>query len=124
MILTNCCISIALLALSWSLPLPPGHLRTWDPDEGQREAYNQWLETHKRHIVNRNWKAVNPKDYIAHDKFNIADGYDIDLLIVEEMQLAGDPVVAIENKANEERDKGRKKNVSRKRPKHRVRDSA
>lgn len=100
MILTYSCLLVTLLTLSSSLPLPPEHLGTWDPDEGHREAYNQWLEMHRRHIMNRDWGAVNPKDYIAHDKFNIADGYDIDLLIVEEMQLLGDPILAMGNEAS------------------------
>lgn len=100
MIVTHFCSLVTLFTLSVSLPLPPGRLGTWDPDERDREAHNRWFETHKRHIMNKDWRAVNPKDYIAHDKFNIADGYDIDLLIIEEMQLLGDPVLAMESEAS------------------------
>lgn len=109
MILAHLCAATTLFLLSCSLPLPPRHLGTWDPDEGQQEAFKAWLETHKRWIMAKDWTKVNPKDYIAHDKFNIADGYDIDLLVVEEMQLIGDPVLAAGNGASQRAGKQRRK---------------
>lgn len=89
-----------------SLPVHP--LKTWDPEEHQLEEYNLWVERLRAAINQKDWKVVAPKDFIAHDKFNIADGFDVDMLNVEEMQLAGDPVIKVEREMQEKRDKQRK----------------
>lgn len=41
-------------------------------------------------IFNRkDWKALNKSEFLDHDSFNIADGFDLDVFLVEEFLSGG-----------------------------------
>lgn len=104
---------VGLVGIAQALPKPPQD--TWDPDGGpEMEALEHFLQ-HLRTAINaKNWQEVNPRDFIAHDKFNIADGFGVDVFSVEEMQELGDPVIAVEKEMSLKRSaEERKKRKSR-----------
>lgn len=93
---------LTVLNVIVALPRPPQH--TWDPEGiAEMEAYTNFIDHLRKSINEGNWKEVDPKDFIAHDKFNIADGFGVDVFSVEAMQEAGDPVIAVEKEMSRKR---------------------
>jgi hypothetical protein len=88
-----------------ALPLPDSKIGTWDLEPDKHVPHKKVLEFYRQNINEKRWDIIDPKDFIGHDKFNIADGFDADLFMIEEMQLIGDPVRAVENEMNKKRDK-------------------
>lgn len=66
--------------------------------------YDAWLTRLRDAIANKNYDMFKPEDFIAHDKFNIADGFNVDLTVVEEIQFKGDPVIAVEQEMHKIRE--------------------
>jgi hypothetical protein len=81
----------------------------WDLVDREHPRHRAFIEHIRSSITDKNWKAVNPGDFIGHDKFNIADGFGVDLFIVEEMQNTADPVLQVEREMQEKRDKEERK---------------
>ena len=106
-------LALLFLALARVIALPQSPLRTWDPPPHEEEQFNEWLQKLRHSINNMDWNAIEQKDFIGHDKFNIADGFDVDLLIVEEIQLRGDPVRKVELEMDRKRVEEQKKRVDR-----------
>lgn len=102
---------LAVLAgIAQALPKPPQD--TWDPADGgpEMEALGHFLAHLRKAINEKNWQEVNPRDFIGHDKFNIADGFGVDVFSVEEMQELGDPVIAVEKEMSLKRSAEERKN--------------
>lgn len=94
--------AISLLGIN---ALPPHPLKCWDPKEGQpSEEHERWMAKFRDSIANRDDVLVKPEHLIAHDKFNVADGFGVELDIVDEMQFKGDPVLAVEKEMSKIRD--------------------
>lgn len=98
--------SVALFATSilGIAALPAHPLKTWDPTEHQEREHKLWITKLRDSIANKDSMLVKPEDLIAHDKFNLADAFDVDLIAVEELQFKGDPVLAVELEMNKIRD--------------------
>ncbi|PJF17329.1 hypothetical protein PSACC_02825 [Paramicrosporidium saccamoebae] len=66
--------------------------------------YDAWVARLRDDITNKKYEIFKPEDLIAHDKFNIADGFNVDLTVVEEIQFKGDPVIAVEQEMHKIRE--------------------
>ena len=102
-------VVIGLISFGYSLPvIPPPELGTWDLSDAQMEMFKKWSAAFSERLSAQDWNTIDPRDYIHHDKFNIADGFGADLFLVEKMQNIGDPVLKVENEMNEIRSKREK----------------
>lgn len=89
--------------VSHSFPLSP--VGTWDvEDPVQEEQINVYLDYIRKGITDRNWTAIDPKEFACHEKFNLCDGLSLDMDDIDELMRAGDPVVKITEQIDKERD--------------------
>lgn len=93
-------------ALVLGLPMPLEFSDKWvrgQLDEESNIAFNRWVKHYQQIVSERKWTKDEAESFIHHDKFNIADGLDVDLFIIDEMQLEADPVKVVENEMNKKR---------------------
>lgn len=99
--------------------LPPHPLNTWDPADHQIKVHNAWVDRIREAINTKDFGFLKPEHLIAHDKFNVADGFNADLIMVEEIQFKGDPVIAVEKEMDKIREQLRAKESKKKEKKKR-----
>jgi len=99
-------IKIIFLCISmiWAFPGNAPVDLSREPLGANATLYDAWISTIKMAIADKQWSKLNAADWIGHDKFNIADGLDVDMFIIEELQLKGDPIRGVIRRITEERD--------------------
>lgn len=96
-----------IIACIVTLPINPTH--QWNPQAQDMEMFRLEMNQWKCAINEKRWDILNPTDWIAHDKFNIADGFDADIFTVEEILFKGDPVIKVEQEMSQKRSEQDKK---------------
>lgn len=83
--------------------LPVNHRHRWNPRERDMDAFQLDMHHWRCALNEKNWSVLDPVDWIAHDKFNLADGFEADIFKVEEILFKGDPVIKVEQEMDRQR---------------------